>query len=105
MDKQRNIRRRKLVVASVVITFAAVLISIAILGVFFVTASLEAKASAVNATFQRDVFGIPVLEGFKLDGRFGVHLHSGILLFPAVVFVVAIVSSLPAVRSFVISND
>ena len=100
-----NIRRRKLVVASVVVTVAAVVIAIVVLGVLFVTASQEARVSATNATFPRDVLGVPILEGFKLDGRTGVHLFGGILLFPAIVFAIAIVSSLPAVRSFVTSND
>ena len=57
------------------------IITIGYLLATFISASSEARSSAdVNATFPRTLWGLPILEGFRSEGRFGVHLQSGTIV-------------------------
>ncbi|MDQ4502812.1 transcriptional regulator [Sinomonas sp. ASV322] len=47
-------------------------------GLGFVMASEAARESAADGTFLQALFGIPFFEGFRTDGRFGVHLQWGL---------------------------
>lgn len=64
---------------------------IAYVGWAFVSASGEARAATSDTEFPRSLLGMPVLEGFAADGRFGVHIEWGVLVLavaPAVIGVV-----------------
>ncbi|ALS56766.1 hypothetical protein [Rathayibacter toxicus] len=56
------------------------LVSIASGVVCLVIATGAAKDSAMDATFPHTVLGLPILEGFKADGKFGVHLQWGVIV-------------------------
>ncbi|MFC8192514.1 hypothetical protein ACFUMH_12740 [Cellulomonas sp. NPDC057328] len=62
------------------------------LGWAFVGASTQARDAAGDGVFPRTLLGMPVLEGFALDGRFGVHVGWGtlvLLVLPALLGAVA----------------
>ncbi|MEA5454670.1 transcriptional regulator [Sinomonas sp. JGH33] len=48
-------------------------------GLGFVMASETARESTADGTFLQSLFGIPFFEGFRADGRFGVHLQWGLV--------------------------
>ncbi len=83
--------------AVVLVTVAAVVV----LGWFFVGAGLDAKNALSDGVFRRELLGLPVLEGFRHDGRIGVHLHPGAFVFLVVPVAVAIAVSIPGLRRFV----
>lgn len=104
--KQHVIRTiRSSVLMAIIATAATAVIAVVVLAFLFVSASQEAQMSMGNATFPREVLSVPVLEGFRLNGRFGVHVLTGILLFPAAVFLVATALSLNVVRRYVTTRD
>ncbi|HEU4850308.1 MAG TPA: transcriptional regulator [Terrimesophilobacter sp.] len=92
---------RRLFVVSTIVTIAVFVVSIVLFGFLFVSASTEARASVGDAVFPKELLGLPVMEGFKNAGRFGVHLFPGALLFLVVPAVIGIGCALPGVLRFV----
>lgn len=90
--------RRGLV--SLAVTLAAGLTSVITVAALFVSASEAARNAESNGEFPRSILGILMFTGFREDGRFGVHAASGLLVFPILVLVVAVLTSIPVLRSF-----
>ena len=90
---------RRAIVPAVVIVVVAV-VAVALLGWMFVGAGLDARDAAQDGVFPRGILGLPVLEGFRTNGRFGIHVQPGALVFLVVPVVVAIAVSIPGLRRF-----
>lgn len=70
------------------------------LAIAFVSASSQAKASATDAIFLKDLLGMPLLEGFRNADRFGVHVKWGTLaLLVAPLIIALLLSVVSAARS------
>lgn len=88
------------VLAAILITVLVALACVAVFGIMFVTASTDAKNASADGMFPRDLFGLMILEGFHRDGRFGVHIAPGAVVFLIVPLLVGVVSMIPSIRLF-----
>jgi hypothetical protein len=91
-------------VAPAIVIVLVVVAAVVVLGWLFASASLDARDAAHDGVFPRELLGLPILEGFRTDGRFGIHLQPGALVFVIVPVVTAVVVSLPGLRRFVRGN-
>ena len=62
----------------------------AFLAAAFVGASSDARESMVSGVFPRSLLGLPLLEGFRDQDHFGVHLKSGVFVILVVPVIVAL---------------
>ncbi|MFK0005340.1 hypothetical protein [Paenarthrobacter sp. NPDC090522] len=90
--------------ASIIVTTVVTIICLFVLGFAFVAASTDAREATGNHVFAQTIFGLPILEGFRLNGKFGVHMKPGAIVFLAIPIFVWALTRVPALKSFVYRN-
>lgn len=98
---ERKRKAKAWILISVLATIAAIIISLVVIIVMFLAASESARSATSNVEFSQTLFGLPIFTGFRHDGHFGTHAYPGLLVFPAFVFAVGILTSVPVLRNFV----
>ena len=87
-EVRTKMRRRRL--TPVLLFVLLWIVAVGFVGVQFVAASEAARSSDVDMVKSYALFGMPVLEGFRNDGRFGVHMHWGALVLVIAPFLLGI---------------
>ncbi len=85
---------------AIVMTTLVTVVCLAVLGFMFVWASSDARDAIGDQSFPQSIFGLPVLEGFHLDGKFGVHMKPGALIFIAIPILAGILLKNSAMNRF-----
>jgi hypothetical protein len=88
----------------VVASILAILISLVLLIVLFLSASEQARHATGTGTFPVELLGLPMFTGFRNGVHFGTHAHLGLLVLPIFIFVVAIGTSIPGLVRFVAAD-
>ncbi|MFJ4027983.1 hypothetical protein ACIPWF_10650 [Paenarthrobacter sp. NPDC089989] len=93
--------RPRWMTTSIILTTFITVICLAVIGFMFVTASANARDATGDQVFAQTIFGLPILEGFRLNGKFGVHMKPGAIVFIAIPLLTGVLTSLPALKGFV----
>ncbi|MFC8039900.1 hypothetical protein ACFUOZ_11150 [Paenarthrobacter sp. NPDC057355] len=93
--------RPRWMATSIIFTTAVTVICLAVFGFMFVAASSDARDATVDQVFAQSLFGLPILEGFHLNGKFGVHMKPGAMIFIAIPLFAGVLTSVPALKGFV----
>lgn len=93
--------RPRWMATSIILTTAVTVICLAVFGFMFVMATSDARDATVDQVFAQSLFGLPILEGFHLKGKFGVHMKPGAMVLIAIPLFTGILTSIPALKAFV----